>query len=192
MNENWQTLVELVSASKTVAVEGNFGAGKSTLVRRIAEATKVTLAPEFDLPTRLFEHPQSGQAIYPLQDVLRMAAVPRLPGRPNLVERYAVSAIGHQFAAGTRFGDDVTQVYRRLMVRGVLPMPDLTIVVLRPWADCISVLEQRRWSYDANYIEQIDGYLREFKLPLDLTGQVLRVEQAATGAAFDLMEGPQS
>ena len=164
-----------MSAVRLIAVEGNFGAGKSKYIDEYLMPTGATKVPEFALPTFLLDSASLGQAIYPLHDLLRLSAHQHQQGRPTVIERYIVSTLAFHYAGRTGLGEQIEYLYRHMLAHKLLIAPESTVVVQRPVEQCLEVVRARGWGCSLEFLQRHHDYLNS-PMPPDLVGELHYVE----------------
>lgn len=149
---------DLLTGVHLVAIEGNFGAGKSKYIEEQLMPLGAIMVLEFALPTFLLDSEKLGQAIYPLHDLLRVGAY-RQREEPSVIERYIVSTLAFHYAAQTDLAGQLEYLYRHPLAYHVLPMPDSTIIVRRPVGECFEVVKARNWDYSLRLLTRYDELL---------------------------------
>jgi deoxyadenosine/deoxycytidine kinase len=177
---------------KLIAVVGNSGAGKTTLVRALARAGGYFVGLEEHagrpyqarLASGLTAYAVANQVDYLLLRAEQEQAIRQQP-RPGLQD----GGLEMDFFVFTRLfysrgylDEDGYALCRRLyaMLRGLLPPPDLLIYLDAPQAACLQRMQRRSRGYDVTRPEDLqagqsllDAWLEQTTIP------VVRVDAAA-------------
>ena len=179
-------VVDLIGAECSVVVEGNYGAGKTTLVDELKACWKEkgdqpSVCTDFLIPTDYLDSPDLGQAIYLLHDCLKASFI-RAARKPAILERYITSTLAHHYASPTGNLPMVLDITIELFAHGLLVPPTMTVIVLRGLSEVEQVNRLRGWAFPERYLERQDEFFRvivhQLEVPL---GRLKLIDCHGTG-----------
>jgi thymidylate kinase len=172
------------STARPIAIEGNFAAGKSTLLQRLVrdltdDGYTVECCPEFLIDTNVLDSDLFGQGIYVVQDCMK-SAYRSDDVDVYLIERYMLSTLAHHYTVGVRSFDAACELYESLVRSGLLTVPQQNLVCLRPMESILASLRDRGWDYPIAYLERQQEFFTAHAASLaELVGPIALVDGSA-------------